>query len=616
MAPKSFRAIIVGGGVGGLTLANILEQLGIDYVLLEAFRDFSPQVGASIAMQPGGQRILDQLGCKAGFVEGVPGLDTSKPTTAGKPILIFRGYNDSMVKRTGHGVAFNDRQVLLRVLHENIKDRSKLLLNKRVSKVTTTEAGATVETKDGDVFEGDIVVGLDGIRSTVRGEMWRIASEASPGYFPKDEWKRVPIDIKCLYGICRSHKRIPAGHVLTVMARGHSYLLIGGPEGKVYYFLFVKLPQRITADKSPRYSTEDARALAEEYRHDPIIGDCTFGQVFDDSVSFGMTPVHEHVFEKWHYGRVITLGDAAHKPNPISGHGGNGAMESVAELANQLKRRLDSSPSGRLSAGEIDSVFRDTQAVRFARAKQFVKFSHDQQDFNAPSGPLGFLAIRLAPWILSEETLTEMQLHLALDAVRVDGLPVPFRPHYIPWTDELPARPIRGSWIPRAVVGLTLLALSYAAGYGLKTPEDLPGSFLGHPFREFFTGHQATDRLLTLLTQVFSLAVGSRSPETRLQVTYFLLMLTPAVLIWVVEANRRGNLKTLLGRAVTWAFPSTPPHTSCWASPASGPSTSSSPCSWAAAPSTTANPAASSTRTWRAPCSRPSSSATSSPQSA
>ncbi|KAL8364969.1 hypothetical protein RB595_003993 [Gaeumannomyces hyphopodioides] len=551
MAPKPFRAIIVGGGVGGLTLANIFEQLAIDYVLLEAYRDFSPQVGASIAMLPGGQRILEQLGCNERFIEGVPSLDTSKPTIQGKPIFIFRGYNDNLIKRTGYGVSFNDRQVLLRVLHENIKDKSKLLLNKRVEKVTTTEAGATVETKDGDVFEGDIIVGLDGIRSTVREEMWRIASKASPGYFPKDEWKRVPINVKCLFGICRSHKRIPAGNVITAMYQGHSYLLMSGPEGKVYYFLFVKLPEPITADKTPRYSTEDAKALAEEHRHDPVVDDCTFGQVFDDSISFGMTPIHEHVFEKWHYGRIITLGDAAHKPNPISGHGGNGAMESVAELANQLKRRLDSS-SGRLSARDIESVFRDTQAVRFERAKAFVQFSRDQQDFSAPSGWLGFFGIRMAPWLLTEEIMTEQQLHLAVDAVRIEGLPVPFRPHYIPWTGELPAKPIRHSWIPRVIVALALLALTYAAGYGIAEVKMVPESFLGHPFRDFYTGHQGTDHILDFLTKVFSVVVGSPTLESRLQVIYFLPMLTPMVLIWMVEAHRRGNLQTIPGRLVTW----------------------------------------------------------------
>lgn len=92
--------------------------------------------------------------------------------------------------RLGDGIAFNDRQILLQVLYDNLKDKNKVLIGKRVAKVSTSDSGASVETRDGEVFSGDIVVGLDGIRSTVRAEMWRIAAEAAPGYFPKDEMKR------------------------------------------------------------------------------------------------------------------------------------------------------------------------------------------------------------------------------------------------------------------------------------------------------------------------------------------------------------------------------------------------------------------------------------------
>jgi 2-polyprenyl-6-methoxyphenol hydroxylase-like FAD-dependent oxidoreductase len=62
-ANEKFKIIIVGGGVAGLTLANMLEKFDIDYVLLEAYHDIAPQVGASIGMFPNGLRILDQLGC-------------------------------------------------------------------------------------------------------------------------------------------------------------------------------------------------------------------------------------------------------------------------------------------------------------------------------------------------------------------------------------------------------------------------------------------------------------------------------------------------------------------------------------------------------------------------
>lgn len=60
---STFRVVVAGGGVVGLTLANILERAGIDYILLEAKSTLTPELGASIAVQANGARILDQLGC-------------------------------------------------------------------------------------------------------------------------------------------------------------------------------------------------------------------------------------------------------------------------------------------------------------------------------------------------------------------------------------------------------------------------------------------------------------------------------------------------------------------------------------------------------------------------
>lgn len=58
-----FRVVIVGGGVAGLTLANMLQKFDIDYVLLESHGDISPPVGASIGLFPNGLLILDQIDC-------------------------------------------------------------------------------------------------------------------------------------------------------------------------------------------------------------------------------------------------------------------------------------------------------------------------------------------------------------------------------------------------------------------------------------------------------------------------------------------------------------------------------------------------------------------------
>lgn len=62
MPRSSFKAIIVGGSVAGLTLAHMFEKAKINYTLLEARDTISPQLGASIVIMPNGARILDQLG--------------------------------------------------------------------------------------------------------------------------------------------------------------------------------------------------------------------------------------------------------------------------------------------------------------------------------------------------------------------------------------------------------------------------------------------------------------------------------------------------------------------------------------------------------------------------
>lgn len=63
MDQKSFKVVIVGGSIAGLSLALMLERNGIDFVILEAYSSIAPQVGASFGALPNGLRILDQLGC-------------------------------------------------------------------------------------------------------------------------------------------------------------------------------------------------------------------------------------------------------------------------------------------------------------------------------------------------------------------------------------------------------------------------------------------------------------------------------------------------------------------------------------------------------------------------
>lgn len=60
---RPLKIIVIGGGVAGLTLANMLEKFEVDYDLLEAHDEIDPPTGAGIGLMPNGSYILDQLGC-------------------------------------------------------------------------------------------------------------------------------------------------------------------------------------------------------------------------------------------------------------------------------------------------------------------------------------------------------------------------------------------------------------------------------------------------------------------------------------------------------------------------------------------------------------------------
>jgi 2-polyprenyl-6-methoxyphenol hydroxylase-like FAD-dependent oxidoreductase len=217
--------------------------------------------------------------------------------------------------RHGYPITFLDRQMVLQVLYDNIKDKTKVLTNKRVQKVHMTDAGVTVKTSDGSVYQGDILVGSDGIHSTVRDEMWRIANQESPGWIPADEHARVPVDYGCVFGISNPCNGIEPGASNSVFHKHESYIVNGGPEGRVYWFFFYKLVQRAYGDDIPVYTKEDEAKVIAQHANDAITPNLKFKDIIDNRITSVLVPLQEYVFRQWYYKRMITIGDAAHKVN-------------------------------------------------------------------------------------------------------------------------------------------------------------------------------------------------------------------------------------------------------------------------------------------------------------
>jgi hypothetical protein len=144
------------------------------------------------------------------------------------------------VGRFNYPALFIDRQHALRIMYENLNDKSKIKLQKRISKVDHSESGVTVTCNDGTTLSGDVLVGCDGVHSVVRNEMWRLAHLHEQESFDPSDKNLLFAEYQCLFGISSQTKGIVDGEVTVNHDEGFSTLIVGGVQ-KVYWFMFKKL---------------------------------------------------------------------------------------------------------------------------------------------------------------------------------------------------------------------------------------------------------------------------------------------------------------------------------------------------------------------------------------
>jgi 2-polyprenyl-6-methoxyphenol hydroxylase-like FAD-dependent oxidoreductase len=100
-----------------------------------------------------------------------------------------------------------------------------------------------------------------------------------------------------------------------VFRKHQSYILNGGPGGRVYWFYFFKLAKRAYGSNIPSYTKEDEKTVLAQRENDDITPTLKFKEVMKQRISSTLVPLQEYVFRQWYFKRIITIGDAAHKVN-------------------------------------------------------------------------------------------------------------------------------------------------------------------------------------------------------------------------------------------------------------------------------------------------------------
>jgi 2-polyprenyl-6-methoxyphenol hydroxylase-like FAD-dependent oxidoreductase len=334
------EVIVVGGGIGGLSLALSLHQAGIAVRVYEAAGELSP-LGVGINLQPTAVRELTELGLADALERiGIATQRLSYFNKLGQPIWSeprgrAAGYNWPQ-----YSIHRGELQMLLlravreRIGSHNVRGGSRLVSfaqdGDRVA-ATLAARGAAAPVTD----SADILVGADGIHSTVRHQLY--PDEGEPRFARQLLW-RAAADAQPFLG---GATMIIAGHfdqriVVYPMGRGAS------GDGRL---LTNWVCQLAVSDASP--PREDWNRKADKDRVLAAFGAWRLPWL-DMLALISATPeiyefplVDRDPVAAWSFGRVTLIGDAAHPMHPTGSQAGSQAIVDARVLTAALLATTD-----------------------------------------------------------------------------------------------------------------------------------------------------------------------------------------------------------------------------------------------------------------------------------
>ncbi|HTE62329.1 MAG TPA: FAD-dependent monooxygenase [Solirubrobacteraceae bacterium] len=314
-------ALVIGGGIAGPVAAMALRKAGIEPTVYEAYATPADGVGGMLTVAPNGLDALRIFGAD----EAV--------RAVGQPI-------EHMVMADGRGKRIGAipglaglppsqalwRSDLYRALHDHaVAQGVRMEYGKRLVAVDDTPAGITAQFADGSSASGDVLVGADGIRSTVR----TLIDPDAPG----------PEHVPLLNFGAAADIAVPADPDATYFVFGKRGFLgyWVQPDGRTAWFGNLPHETPMTTAQAQEVPAADwLRRLREVYADDVPGRDLLEHTSADRLIVLGSIEIMPKL-PRWHRGRMVLVGDAAHAPSPSSGQGASLATESAVQLARCLR---------------------------------------------------------------------------------------------------------------------------------------------------------------------------------------------------------------------------------------------------------------------------------------
>ncbi len=354
------KVVVVGAGIGGLATSIALREADVELLVLERASDLAKvELGAGVTLWANAMLILDRLGVGAEIRERGAILKCfEQRNTRGR--LLSRWPLDEMARRLGAPICGINRPDLHAALvrgagGEQVRtgcnvesfEQANGTVSVALSGGTGGSGGMSGAAASEDV-KGDVLIGADGIDSTIRRQL--LGAQA-PRHSGLTMWRaNVPYD----------ESIAPAVDFIAWWGSGTKFVIFrSGPERLSWEAIVTSPPGGQDAPGERKRAVLDRFADFTAPVHRIV-------EATDEQAIFRTDVFDRPPDERWGEGRVTLLGDAAHPMTFAVGQGAAQALEDALAIGHALGK------GGELDrGGSIEAALRAYEQPRIARAARF-----------------------------------------------------------------------------------------------------------------------------------------------------------------------------------------------------------------------------------------------------
>ncbi len=303
---------IIGAGIGGLTTAICLQQLGYKVRVYERAEVIEP-VGAGIILASNAMQVFDKLGLKQEISDHGNSISSLNITRENLEPLSKVDLS-SFEKKFGVKNTAIHRGTLQKILLDQLNPAS-IYLDHELSSISKTEAGNILEFTNGKRLESTLLIGADGIHSVIRAKL-----------FEKTEIRMA--NQICWRGVADFQLPEKFQHELNESwGNTGRFGFVQIAPSKVYWYALK------TGDKN-KFS--DTISIEHFENFNPLVTDIIRatdqGKIHTAEIS-DFKPINQ-----WYNDNVCLIGDAAHAATPNMGQGACQAIEDAYVLSKCIQK--------------------------------------------------------------------------------------------------------------------------------------------------------------------------------------------------------------------------------------------------------------------------------------